>query len=1041
MTLLQTESWSFRFAPELEPEPESPREPSLSLTASDGTGLLLQSLSARVVVEDPLAFTELRLVFENPEDRQLEGRFRVTLPPGASVSRFAMRLAGGWQEGEVVERQAARRAYEDFLHKRQDPALLEHEAGNEFSARVFPIEPRERKELIVSFSHELTDRGATYVLPLRGLPRLGRLDVRAIVGRASAEAALGSSLGGVTSRTQVVEVVREDWLPDVDFELKLPVAGQAGLRSGSLVVMRASPLLSEEPDEISSLLVLVDTSASRSLGLARQATLVEQLIAALARGAGAETPVRVVAFDQQVSVLFDGLAAAYGDKESGALMERMALGATALAGALRDAAALPKRVFTRALVLTDGVATAGEKQADAVLAAVKALGGVGVERLDVIAMGGLRDEAQLRRLVTSGLPRDGVVCDGERSVSEIAARLTRSTRSGLTVEVPGAAWVWPEKLDAMQPGDCALVYAEVPPAQRVRLLIDGADMLGGDAALETCDRPLLERASVKARLARYDEMLAREALDDDGRAKIQREMLTLSVRHRVLCSLTALLVLESEADYAQYGIERNALADILTVGMSGLEVVQRKALVVPPLITRRFSPAAELPWARSMSAEALGEGPPPAPSLDAESARTGAPPAMEAPAMSAPMPPPPAPMPAGMPLPQAMSGSMPMPSARPASPREERLDDADNIPNFPRESLLGRATRQVSHVVDSVLGRARRALPPSPPGVVAPTPPIAPKQQQQDAWTGRFFDAQKLLRAGKAREAVRFAIDWLQRVPGDVLALVALGDAAEAAGDHVLAMRAYGSLIDMFPSRADLRRFAGERLSLIQDERALSLAIDTFSEAVASRPDHPSSHRLLGMALVRAGRFQEAFEAIAVGQARSYPPKFPGVTRILTEDLGLVAAAWIRAEPERRAELLARLKAAGASLAVSPSVRFVLVWETDNNDVDFHIHDAKGGHAFFGQRVLQSGGELYADITQGYGPECFTIELPIKQRCYPYKLLAHYYSRGPMGYGMGSLQIVEHDGNGKLSFEERPYVVMVDSAYVELGEVSGSLAR
>ena len=41
-----------------------------------------------------------------------------------------------------------------------------------------------------------------------------------------------------------------------------------------------------------------------------------------------------------------------------------------------------------------------------------------------------------------------------------------------------------------------------------------------------------------------------------------------------------------------------------------------------------------------------------------------------------------------------------------------------------------------------------------------------------------------------------------------------------------------------------------------------------------------------------------------------------------------------------------------------------------------------------------------------------------------------------MGYGMGKLQIVEHDGNGNLSFEERPFVVMVDGAFVDLGKVT-----
>ena len=186
----------------------------LELTSSDGVGLVLVALEARVVVEDPLAFTELHLTFQNPQPRQIEGRFRISLPPGASLSRFAMRIGSQWQEGEVVERQAARRAYEDFLHRRQDPALLEQEAGNEFSARVFPIEANALKELILSYSHELTRPGEAYKLPLLGLPELGRLDIRALVGRSDAQVAT-SSLGGTSTQWQVVEVKKTAWKPEI----------------------------------------------------------------------------------------------------------------------------------------------------------------------------------------------------------------------------------------------------------------------------------------------------------------------------------------------------------------------------------------------------------------------------------------------------------------------------------------------------------------------------------------------------------------------------------------------------------------------------------------------------------------------------------------------------------------------------------------------------------------------------------------------------------------------------------------------------------
>ena len=44
-----------------------------------------------------------------------------------------------------------------------------------------------------------------------------------------------------------------------------------------------------------------------------------------------------------------------------------------------------------------------------------------------------------------------------------------------------------------------------------------------------------------------------------------------------------------------------------------------------------------------------------------------------------------------------------------------------------------------------------------------------------------------------------------------------------------------------------------------------------------------------------------------------------------------------------------------------------------------------------------------------------------------------------MGYGMGLLAILKHDGKGALRFEERPFVIMQDDAFVELGRVRGPL--
>jgi len=293
-----------------------------------------------------------------------------------------------------------------------------------------------------------------------------------------------------------------------------------------------------------------------------------------------------------------------------------------------------------------------------------------------------------------------------------------------------------------------------------------------------------------------------------------------------------------------------------------------------------------------------------------------------------------------------------------------------------------------------------------------------------------------LIGAGGAAAAVENAFAWHREAPGDVMALVALGEALEGVREKETAARVYGSIVDLFPARADLRRFAGERLERLGDAGAAE-ALDTFTRAEEERPDHPESHRLVTFARLRRGDFEGAFAAAERGAHQAYPAgRFRGVDQILREDLGLVAAAWIKAEPSRRDEILGKLAAAGGTREDGPSLRFLLSWETDANDVDFHIHDAEGGHAFYKQPELPSGGRLYADVTTGYGPECFTIRLPREKRSESYRLEAHYYARGPMGYGMGKLEIIDHDGQGGLTFDERPFVVMTDGAYVDLGTVS-----
>jgi Vault protein inter-alpha-trypsin domain len=379
-------------SPNRAPVPPSPRTstisyiaageqaPPFTLTTSDGAGLLLTRVEAKAVVDGPLAFTELHLYFHNPEPRVREGRFAVTLPDEAALSRFAMENDGQWMEAEVVPKMVARRAYEDFLHRRQDPALLEKADGNEFSARVFPIPAHGDKHLVLSYSEEL--RGDQYLLALRGLATTGSIEanVRVIDDKGA---------------TQVSTLRQLDWKPDRDFVVAIPAL--SAVKSDDLVAIRGVVTMPSTADPVTSATILVDSSASRALGYREQARALRALIEELAVYRD-DLTIDVAAFDQETVGIYSGKARGFGDAAERMLAQREPLGASDLGQALLWAKG---KASSRVIVLTDAMVTAGA-DASVLPELVRSLGS---QRLDVVLLGGLRDSVLAAALTQSGLPR------------------------------------------------------------------------------------------------------------------------------------------------------------------------------------------------------------------------------------------------------------------------------------------------------------------------------------------------------------------------------------------------------------------------------------------------------------------------------------------------------------------------------------------------------------------------------------------------------------------------------------------------------------
>jgi hypothetical protein len=98
-----------------------------------------------------LAAFEVEHFFVNETDELLEGTFRFALPPGAIVTGLAMQIGDELMEGEIVARDKARKIYQDIVDQMRDPAILEWEQGRSFKLRVFPIEPKANKRIVLRY--------------------------------------------------------------------------------------------------------------------------------------------------------------------------------------------------------------------------------------------------------------------------------------------------------------------------------------------------------------------------------------------------------------------------------------------------------------------------------------------------------------------------------------------------------------------------------------------------------------------------------------------------------------------------------------------------------------------------------------------------------------------------------------------------------------------------------------------------------------------------------------------------------------------------
>ncbi|MCE9555693.1 MAG: FecR domain-containing protein [Planctomycetes bacterium] len=177
-----------------------------AVTVKSSTGaeepLSLRRYHVDVHIEDGFARTTIDQTYFNHLTRREEGTFHFPLPPDASISRLAMYVNGKLMEGGMVERDHGRNVFESIKYRMQDPALLEWIDGTTFKMRVFPLEPREEKRIILSYTQPIETLGGQgrFRFPIgHSLGEVGKFSVHVLV-RGGAESVWNCATHPLTAK-------------------------------------------------------------------------------------------------------------------------------------------------------------------------------------------------------------------------------------------------------------------------------------------------------------------------------------------------------------------------------------------------------------------------------------------------------------------------------------------------------------------------------------------------------------------------------------------------------------------------------------------------------------------------------------------------------------------------------------------------------------------------------------------------------------------------------------------------------------------------
>src|SRR5436853_270359 len=362
--------------------------------------LEVTSHHVNVAIDGQVAITSIDQEFYNPNDQRLEGSYMFPVPKGAHIDKFSMEIGGKSVDAELLPADKARGIYEDIVRKMRDPALLEYADRDLFKVRIFPIEPRSRKSIKISYTELLrSDAGTvTYLYPL-STEKFSARPIKNLSVKIELKSA--EPLASIYSPSHKVEIKRDganravigyeskDEKPDTDFQL---VYGSdtrdVGLKlitykpdgdDGYFLLLAAPTVSNETKPAAKDVVFVVDTSGSMAGAKLQQA---QKALRFCVENLNGDDRFEIVRFSTEAEPLFRDLVPADSDhrkRANGFIDDFKPIDGTAIADALQSALKVrPDKSYRPFVVifLTDGLPTVGARTPDEIVANIKKASGV-----------------------------------------------------------------------------------------------------------------------------------------------------------------------------------------------------------------------------------------------------------------------------------------------------------------------------------------------------------------------------------------------------------------------------------------------------------------------------------------------------------------------------------------------------------------------------------------------------------------------------------------------------------------------------------------